>query len=112
MQVYVHTSMRTTFPRRLSTVNGGELSHPLALLSEDNSPAGTFAGFIPGIILCITLLSSARVAIEAAPAIARTAATMNLFAFMLRPSSDDNDCLVPCILICNSNSVLAKPLDP
>src|SRR5215475_14551633 len=112
MQVYVHTSIRTTFPRRFSAVNGGELSHPLAVLSEDNSPAGTFAGFISGIILCITLLSSARVAIEAAHAIARTVATLNLFAFMLRPSSDDNDCSVPCILICNSNSVLAKPLDP
>src|SRR5882724_3354797 len=39
MQVYVQKSMRTTFPRSPGAVNGGELSHSVALPSEDSSPS-------------------------------------------------------------------------
>src|SRR4029077_1641892 len=90
MQVYVQTSTRTTFPRRLAAVNGGELSHSVALLSEDNSPSLTdcaFAGIsLAGVILCIGLLSSAKVAIEAMPALASMAASISLFAFIMLAS--------------------------
>src|SRR6266850_1444846 len=39
MHVYVQKSMRTTFPRSPAAVNGGELSHSVALPSEDSSPS-------------------------------------------------------------------------
>src|SRR5207253_5442517 len=39
MQVYVQKSMRTTFPRNPAAVNDGELSHSVALPSEDSSPS-------------------------------------------------------------------------
>src|SRR6266481_5838286 len=39
MHVYVQKSTRTTFPRSAAAVNGGELSHWVALPSEDSSPS-------------------------------------------------------------------------
>src|SRR5262245_7958520 len=86
MQVNVQTSMRTTFPRKPAAVNGCELSHSVALLSEDNSLDDDWA--CAGIsmaagTLCIWLFSSAKVAIEATLAPASMAARTILFRFMM-----------------------------
>src|SRR5262245_26662998 len=86
MQVYVQTSMRTTFPCKLAAVNGCELSHSVALLSEDNSPTDgcACAGISMAVgILCIMLFSSARVAIEAALAPASMVTSTIFFPFMM-----------------------------
>src|SRR2546422_5764034 len=52
MQVYVQKSMRTTFPRRPSAVNGCELSHSVAPPRDGISPS-TGNWTVPG-VMCRT----------------------------------------------------------
>src|SRR5215510_3541896 len=90
--------MRTTFPRRLFAVSGGELSHSVALLRDDSSPS-TDSGVIVGIILCNTLWSWAKVPIEGTPALASMAASTSLFTFMMRGSCviASQRCVAPAV---------------
>jgi len=58
----------------------------VARVREESSPSCcACAGSFAGIILCIGLLSSAKVAIEATPALASTAATTSLFILIMMP---------------------------
>src|ERR1700676_1261224 len=73
--------MRTILPRRSAADKGGEFSHSVALLREDNSPSMGDRS-TAGVDCCATRLSSAKVSIAAPIAPASIVASKIRFAVM------------------------------
>jgi len=73
--------MRTTFPRKLVGISGGEFSHWIAPSREGKSPS--IGSRRAGVVPCSTLLSSAEPSIETAATAMSIATSKSWFAFMM-----------------------------